>query len=191
MTPKSKFCTQCFIPAVDQFIESLSDRIAAYDTVCERFGFLSHLEDMNTTELSKAAANLVNIYNTDLEPSLEDELLHFVAFVQLNIQDYNDSQPKELYFHKILLESDLKAALRNIEIMLRIYLVLIVSSCSDDRTSSKLKMIKNRLRTTMSHSRLSWLAIMSIESNILCELDFQTIAESFSSQKVRKFTLFM
>ncbi|XP_069949239.1 uncharacterized protein [Cherax quadricarinatus] len=72
MTPRLKFRTQPFIPVIDQFIESLSSRTAAYDAVCERIGFLCHLEDINTTELSEATANLINIYNTDLELSLEE-----------------------------------------------------------------------------------------------------------------------
>ena len=191
MTPRERFRTESFITVIDQSIQSLSDRIAAYDKICERFGFLSHMEDMTANDLSSAAANLVSIYNTDLESSLEDELVHFAAFIKLNTGDYNGSMPKELYFYKILLESGLEATFRNVEIMLRIYLVLMVTNCSGERSFSKLKIIKNRLRTSMTQSRLSWLAIMSIERDILCELDFQTLIQTFASQKARKPVLFI
>ena len=125
-----RFRTESFITVIDQFIQSLSDRIAAYDVICEHFGFLNHMEDMNANDLCSAAASLVSIYNTDLESSLEDELVHFAAFLKLNTRDYNGSMPKELYFYKILLERGLEATFHNVEIMLRIDLVLMVTNCS-------------------------------------------------------------
>ena len=54
----------------------------------------------------------------------------------------------------------------NVETTLRMYLVLMVTNCSGERSFSKLKFIKNRLRTTMSHDRLSHLVLMSIEYDI-------------------------
>ena len=44
----------------------------------------------------------------------------------------------------------------------------------------------NRLRTTLTHERLSNLAIMSIEYDILRELDFNNLVKDFAAQKARK-----
>jgi len=47
----------------------------------------------------------------------------------------------------------------------------LVTNCSAERSFSKLKIIENRLRTSMTQERLVNLAIMSIESDILREID--------------------
>jgi len=47
------------------------------------------------------------------------------------------------------------------------YLVLMVINCSAERSFPKLKLIENRLRTSMTQGRLVNLASMSIEPDIL------------------------
>ena len=44
----------------------------------------------------------------------------------------------------------------------------MVTNCSAERSFSKLKQIENRLWTSNTQGRLVNLAIMSIESDILC-----------------------
>ena len=51
---------------------------------------------------------------------------------------------------------------------------------------SKLKLIKSYLRSTMSQERLSGLAILSIEKEILTELECKNLISNFASQKTRK-----
>ena len=87
MSPKKKFRANSFLPVIDQLVQSLSDRTAAYDIVCERFGFLSRLEDKDAEEISSAAASLVGFYKDDLKSSLKDELVHFVELVKLDIKE--------------------------------------------------------------------------------------------------------
>ncbi|XP_039015553.1 uncharacterized protein LOC120145913 [Hibiscus syriacus] len=49
---------------------------------------------------------------------------------------------------------------------------------------SKLKLIKSYLRTTMSQERLNGLALMAIESNILEEVDTESVIDDFVSKNV-------
>ena len=51
---------------------------------------------------------------------------------------------------------------------------------------SKLKLIKSYLRSTMSQERLSGLAILSIENEMLVELECKKLISNFPSQKARK-----
>ena len=51
---------------------------------------------------------------------------------------------------------------------------------------SKLKLVENRLRTSMTQRRLENLAIMSTEPNILRETDFTAIISNFAVAKSRK-----
>ena len=58
--------------------------------------------------------------------------------------------------------------------------------CSGERSFSKLKYIKNRLRTTMANERVTHLSLMSIEYDILCETDFDDLITDFAQCKGRK-----
>ena len=51
----------------------------------------------------------------------------------------------------------------------------MVSKCSGERSFPKLKLIEKRLRTSMMQKRLVNLAIMSIESDVLQQLNFENI----------------
>ena len=65
----------------------------------------------------------------------------------------------------------------------RMYLVLMVTNCSAERSFSKLKQIENRLQTSTTQGRLVNLATMSTELDILREIDFTAIISEFSVAK--------
>ena len=66
------------------------------------------------------------------------------------------------------------------------YLVLMVTNCIGERSFSKLKHIKNRLRTTMTQERLTYLALISIEYDVLREINFDELIEEFARRKAHK-----
>ena len=74
----------------------------------------------------------------------------------------------------------------NVAITLRMYLVLMVTNCTAERSFPKLKLIENRLRKSMTQERLVHLTIMSIESDILREIDFAAITRDFAVAKSKK-----
>ena len=51
---------------------------------------------------------------------------------------------------------------------------------------SKLKLIKSYLRSIMSQERLSELAILSIENEMLTEFECENLINNFASQQTRK-----
>lgn len=53
-----------------------------------------------------------------------------------------------------------------------------------ERSFSKLKLIKSYLRSTVSQQRLNRLALLSIEKEILVEIDYNSLINNFASQKV-------
>ena len=85
-----------------------------------------------------------------------------------------------------MFEKDVSATFPNVTVMLRIYLCLMVSNCSGERSFSKLKLIKSEHRTRMGQERLNWLSLMSIESDILRQIDFSDIIDDFANLKARK-----
>ena len=77
--------------------------------------------------------------------------------------------------YNLLIEQDLVSTFPNIEVALRLYLCLMVSNCSGERTFSQLKRIKNELRSTMGQKQLNCLSLMSIECEVVRKLDFTSI----------------
>jgi len=81
----------------------------------------------------------------------------------------------------------------NVEIAIRMYLVLMISNsrsyCIAERSFSNMKLIRNRLRTSMCNGRLSHLVLMSIESDILREINLKDLVTEFAKKKLRKVSL--
>ena len=71
-------------------------------------------------------------------------------------------------------------------VALRVYLCMMTSNCSGERSFSKLKRIKSEPRNSIGESRLSFLSLMSIEHEVLLSLDFGDIIKEFAMRKARK-----
>ena len=65
-------------------------------------------------------------------------------------------------------------------------MTLPVTVASVERSFSKLKLIKNHLRSTMGQERTSSLSLLSIESELAKKIDFDDIIECFAARKARK-----
>ena len=87
--------------------------------------------------------------------------------------------------YQYLTKDNLAEMFPNIEIALRIFLTLMVTNCSGERSFSKLKFIKNELRSTMYQGRLSSLALLNIEYDVLKKLCFDDVIDDFVKKKVR------
>lgn len=66
LLPREKFRSENFISIIDQLIVSLTERIAAYKKICQRFSFLMTFEKLETFELQSVANYLVSNYLNDL-----------------------------------------------------------------------------------------------------------------------------
>ncbi|KAI4816568.1 hypothetical protein KUCAC02_008891 [Chaenocephalus aceratus] len=67
-----------------------------------------------------------------------------------------------------------------------LFLTLPVTVATAERSFSKLKLIKNYLRSTMGQERLSGPALLSIESDRAKKLDIQRIVDEFAERKARR-----
>ena len=63
----------------------------------------------------------------------------------------------------------------------------MISSCSGERWCSKLKFIKDRLRTTMTQERPSDLALPSTAHGILRQINFDDVINDFANTKHHEF----
>ena len=90
---------------------------------------------------------------------------------------------------QFLVKNNLLESVPNLVILLRIFLSIAISVASCERSLSKLKLIKNYLRSTMSTLRLSNLAILSIKYKFTDEIDFEDVIDDFAAKKSRKVVL--
>jgi len=99
----------------------------------------------------------------------------------------NVNESAELVMYKLLSSLNLHVSdVSNVEIALRIYLCMMVSNASDERSFSKLGRVKWDLRSSLGQERLSMLTLMSIEHELLRSLDFTDTIEEFALAKARK-----
>ena len=110
----------------------------------------------------------------------------FVAFSNEFLEDADDNIGKEHFLYKLIIDKRVKCSFPNVEIALRMYVILMVTNCSGERSFSKLKYIKNRLRMTVTNERVTHLSLMSIEYDILRETDFDDLITDFAQRKGRK-----
>ncbi|KAL3869311.1 hypothetical protein ACJMK2_042005 [Sinanodonta woodiana] len=93
-------------------------------------------------------------------------------------------KPKELLNY--LACNDRSTTFPNLFIALRILLTIPVTVASGERSFSKLKLIKTYLRSVIHQERLNNLALMSIESPISRDINYEQILKDFAEKKARK-----
>jgi hypothetical protein len=74
----------------------------------------------------------------------------------------------------------------NASIAYRILFIVAVIIASAERSFSKLKLLKNYLRSAMSQERLNGLASLCIEKKVLNDIDINSIIDDFVSKNVRR-----
>ena len=70
----------------------------------------------------------------------------------------------------------------NVSVAYRILLTVPMTVASAERSFSKLKLLKNYLRSTMSQERLNDLAMCTIERAIFDTIDLNTVLDDFASR---------
>ena len=78
----------------------------------------------------------------------------------------------------------------NVSVAYQILLTVPVTVASAERSFSKLKLLKNYLRSTMSQERLNGLTMCTIEKDILDTIDLDTVLDNFASRNARS-TIFL
>ena len=87
---------------------------------------------------------------------------------------------------KYMYDNRLHEIYPNLNIILRMFLTVPVTVASGERSFSKLKIIKNYLRSSMAQDRLTGLALISVEHDVGRTLDYSELIKEFAAQKARK-----
>jgi hypothetical protein len=165
---------------VDHAIASLTSRFEKLKEFEKIFGFLfnsENLKSLDDNDLRNCCTTFVETFshgnNSDVE--LDD------FFCELKV--LRSSLPEELMSAVEILHF-VKAAdcYPNVSIAYRVLLTIPVTVASAERSFSKLKLLRNYLRSTISQERLNGLATCTIEKDILDDIDLDTVIEDFASR---------
>lgn len=165
-----------------------------YKEIADKFSFLSDVPNNDTSSsneterYSQCCQKLIDASPEDFKTNFSTELQQFHSYVRrkfsaTKIVKTNFSHG-ELY--KIIVEDNIACAFPNVDIGLRIFLTLMVTNCTAERSFSRLKHIKNPNRTIMRQDRLDALALLSIEADLLRQINFEDLIKDFAMKKCRR-----
>ncbi|GBM24550.1 hypothetical protein AVEN_217127-1 [Araneus ventricosus] len=159
------------------------------ECISYRFAVLerSNLIETSEIELPKFVQTLVENYNELPADGIRTEIPRLRRFLKAAKVPKEESLGlTSSKFLEFVVEYELFDSVPTLTLELRFFLTLYVSVASCERSFSKLKLIKNYLRSTMNQSRLSSLAILPIENSVTEGIDSDDAISKFAEQKVRK-----
>lgn len=189
MTGKQKFKVNTFNVIIDQLNSALKKRIEAYSTMQQRFGVLTEFESMSDDDIVAAIERLVGVYAGDLSSDFYSEFCQFICWYKEQTKKICSKEASTgiaQHMFKLMHKTGISTAFPNTEVALRIYLSLMATNCSGERSFSQLTRIKDVKRSTMSQHRLGVLALLCIEKDLLSETDFSSMIDEFATVKARK-----
>uniref|UniRef100_A0A1A8C8N8 HAT C-terminal dimerisation domain-containing protein n=3 Tax=Nothobranchius TaxID=28779 RepID=A0A1A8C8N8_NOTKA len=140
------------------------------------------MTDMTEEQMKISCQALMRKYYKDLTAEFENEMLHLRTIYGATFPHIRS--PLELL--NAIYRMQLQSIFGEVCIGLRIFCTLPVTVAGGERAFSKLKLVKNYLRSTMSQDRLNSLALLSIESQLAKGLDFKDLISDFANMKTRQ-----
>ena len=113
---------------------------------------------------------------------MEKELRHLAKF----FQDMAIKKGKTLALLTSIYEKRAENLYSQICVCLRIFLSIPVSVASNERSFSKLTLIKDCRRSTMTQQRLTDLMILFTEHMLARSIDFEHVIDDFAAEKARR-----
>ena len=140
LDPSSRFEVDSYLPIIDQILSSMKTRIEAYNHLQRKFSFLMKLNTIPNRKIEASAKTLLLYYPDDLEELLPEEMIHFSTLIK---QHHFTSECKKIQMFRLINENEFMHAFSNVSLVFRLYLCLMISNCSGERSFSVLKRVKN------------------------------------------------
>lgn len=176
---------------VDKILESLLSQIDLRFADFQKFKFIELLnpaafEKYSTTFPKFLLEKLFEIYNFFNKEELENEL-------KVIYSDQNKRMDMQNLL-KFFIQNELQNIFPETIKVLHLFLSLVLTTASCERSMSTLKRIKTSLRNSMLNDRLSNLSMMTIEKNLLEELSrdpcfIENVIDLYADKKNRRIDL--
>jgi hypothetical protein len=165
-------------------ITSLKSRFEELQSFKSIFGFLlssTTLKSLTNTELEDCCTKFAKTFSSHGSSDVElNDLISELRVLKLSLPEPLMSCMEIFEYVKNMDNYP------NVFIAYRILFTIPVTVASAERSFSKLKLLKNYLRSTMSQERLNGLATLCIEKKLLDEIDINTVIDDFASRNVRR-----
>lgn len=172
---------------IDKIVNELRSRFQALEKVNNAFGFLDgdRIQNMEASLLEAEAKKLANLYRNDLN---EDEFSEEIVSFKFHASAIDDKfkTASALTILSLIKKHKIEDGYQNLTTALKIFLTIPVSVSTGERSFSKLKIIKNYLRSTIGQDRLTNLSIISIESQRASCISFDDVIKTFAAKRARK-----
>ncbi|VYS52157.1 unnamed protein product [Arabidopsis thaliana] len=185
LSTEEDFRINYFLTLIDQALISLESRFEQFQRYEQTFGFLFDLQKLISTNDENLMASCVNL-ESSLKHGEHSDIDGADLFMELKV--LREVLPNEVTKPIEVLDflKRVEGCYPNTWISFRILLTIPVSVASAERSFSKLKLIKNYLRSTMSQDRLNGLAILSIERAMLEKIDYATVMDDFAGKNASR-----
>ena len=168
---------------VDMTISSLESRFEELQSFKSIFGFLmssATLKSLDSIKLRECCTTFASTFSFEGSCDVDlNDLISELCVRQLSLTD-NPMTAMEIF--EYVREVDCP----NISIAYRILFSVPVTVASAERSFSKLKLLRNYLRSTMSEERLNGLKILYIGKKLLDEINIDTMVTNFASKNIRR-----
>lgn len=181
-----RFRINVFNCLIDTVTSQLTQRFTSMNNLVTKFNiiFPQVLSSTEEHEILLKATSLQKEYSSDLSESFPVQLVTFAASLKSEIRKL--SSVKDLAHLLIVDYAAMTSAFTDVVSALLLFLTLPVSVATAERSFSKLRLIKSYLRSTMSESRLSALAILGIEADRAKLMKTEKLIDCFASAKARR-----
>ncbi|XP_048493052.1 uncharacterized protein LOC125493623 [Beta vulgaris subsp. vulgaris] len=181
---EESFRVNYFLIVVDMAKTSLKNRFEELKTFESIFGFLYNsqkLKSLDENELKECCQKFYSTFSHgNLSDVIQDGLFSELKVLQFTLPNESMSAIEILKYVK---SADCYS---NVAIAYRVLLTVLVTVASAERSFSKLKLIKTYLRSSMAQERLNGLATLSIEKDMLENIDLDVTINDFVSQNARR-----
>jgi len=181
---EKQFKITYFLMIIDMAVRSLKTRFEQLESFKELFGFSmssTTLKALDGPELKVCCTTLTVVFSQGGSSDFDlNDMISELSVLQFTL---SDTPMTAMEIFEFVTKAD---CYPNVSIAYRILFTMPVTVASAERSFSKLKLLKNYLRSTMSQERLNGLATLCIEKRFLDEIDINTIINEFASRNVRK-----
>lgn len=180
---KRYFETQVFYPCIDIVVTQLQVRFPGLSEIRDLFSCILNLRSVLKNEISIGAKKLAEEFDDFNSAELTNQIESFKTFA---FELESLSSVFDITKLLIVENNNLMKSFPELLKAFYLFLTLPVTVASAERSFSKLKIIKSYLRNTMSQTRLSGLAMISIENERAKKLNMSALINTFAQNQSRK-----
>ena len=207
--PISRYRRETFVYAIDTAIMSIRDRFSSHKAILADFALPDpeRFQDINSSNSlpPDAFENVARNYGFD-EGKLKAEYISFIEIYPklrkpkddlsfnvtspgpFNVTSLGPSDDINwenfIAVLKVLSTFNLQSAFPELYTVYKILVTLLIGSTKCERTFSKLKFVKNNLRSTMGQKRLNSLMLINVERDLTKVLDYEQVINSFADTQL-------